>query len=347
MIPPLRERPSDIPMLARYFIDKFCRDLNKKPLVAVAGGRRASSAPYPWPGNVRELQNCIERAAILTEGDTIHPRHLNLSFRGPTQRRQPVDEDGGPVVEDRSVGHAGRGVAADAAGGRAAQDRAGAEEAGRQSRPRGRDSAGQLQDVHRETEGIQSRRASVGRPFDGLRAVPELVSGYNQTPCGPLPSLYVPVLFFLGSAFTPGLQACAFEREIALARVARERRPRARTPRAPRRSGRACASRSPRTLGRGGSRSSDGSRVQRVDELEARARDRTPSRPRPRGSSSTTGDGASCGERRRRAPRCAPSRSPPACALARGRRRSRPAARTGRARRRASRRARARRGRGG
>jgi DNA-binding NtrC family response regulator len=36
---------------------------------------------YPWPGNVRELQNCIERAAILTEGDTIHPRHLNLSFR--------------------------------------------------------------------------------------------------------------------------------------------------------------------------------------------------------------------------------------------------------------------------
>src|SRR5581483_11231395 len=36
---------------------------------------------YPWPGNVRELQNCIERAVILTEGDTIHARHLNLSFR--------------------------------------------------------------------------------------------------------------------------------------------------------------------------------------------------------------------------------------------------------------------------
>jgi DNA-binding NtrC family response regulator len=44
---------------------------------------------------VRELQNCIERAAILTEGDTIHPRHLNLSFRGPSFVA-PVDEDGGP-----------------------------------------------------------------------------------------------------------------------------------------------------------------------------------------------------------------------------------------------------------
>src|SRR5262249_53916937 len=36
---------------------------------------------YSWPGNVRELQNCIERAVILTEGDTIHSRHLSLSFR--------------------------------------------------------------------------------------------------------------------------------------------------------------------------------------------------------------------------------------------------------------------------
>ena len=93
-IPPLRERPNDIPTLARYFIDRFCRDLNKRPLTLSPGAEQELCA-YGWPGNVRELQNCIERAAILTEGDTIHPRHLNLSFRSlaPTALG---DEDAGP-----------------------------------------------------------------------------------------------------------------------------------------------------------------------------------------------------------------------------------------------------------
>jgi DNA-binding NtrC family response regulator len=79
-IPPLRERTEDITTLARYFIERFCRDLNKKPLTLSPAAEQELRA-YAWPGNVRELQNCIERAAILTEGDTIHPRHLNLSFR--------------------------------------------------------------------------------------------------------------------------------------------------------------------------------------------------------------------------------------------------------------------------
>jgi DNA-binding NtrC family response regulator len=94
LIPPLRDRPSDIPMLAKYFIERFCRDLNKKPLV-LSPAAEQELCSYAWPGNVRELQNCIERAAILTEGDTIHPRHLNLSFRGPSLLA-PVDDDGGP-----------------------------------------------------------------------------------------------------------------------------------------------------------------------------------------------------------------------------------------------------------
>jgi DNA-binding NtrC family response regulator len=81
VIPPLRERTDDIPTLARYFIDRFCHDLKKKPL-ALSPAAEAELRSYPWPGNVRELQNCIERAAILTEGETILPRHLNLSFRG-------------------------------------------------------------------------------------------------------------------------------------------------------------------------------------------------------------------------------------------------------------------------
>jgi DNA-binding NtrC family response regulator len=77
-IPPLRERPGDIQMLARSFIERFCRDLNKKAL-ALAPSAIDELLAYSWRGNVRELQNCIERAVILTEGDTIHARHLNLS----------------------------------------------------------------------------------------------------------------------------------------------------------------------------------------------------------------------------------------------------------------------------
>jgi DNA-binding NtrC family response regulator len=95
-IPPLRERASDIATLARYFIEKYCRDLNKKPLI-LAPAAEEELQTYPWPGNVRELQNCIERSVILTEGETIHPRHLNLSFRGAaaqlaTEETSPWDK---------------------------------------------------------------------------------------------------------------------------------------------------------------------------------------------------------------------------------------------------------------
>jgi DNA-binding NtrC family response regulator len=97
-IPPLRERPEDIPTLARYFIDRFCRDLNKKSLVLSPAAEQELRA-YAWPGNVRELQNCIERAAILTEGETIHPRHLNLSFRVPAAAAAEENADPWSTVD--------------------------------------------------------------------------------------------------------------------------------------------------------------------------------------------------------------------------------------------------------
>ncbi len=78
-VPPLRERVADIPVLARYFVERFCRDLKKKPLV-LSPPALDELQRYQWPGNVRELQNCIERAVILADGDAILPRHLNLSF---------------------------------------------------------------------------------------------------------------------------------------------------------------------------------------------------------------------------------------------------------------------------
>ncbi|HET9358711.1 MAG TPA: sigma-54 dependent transcriptional regulator [Vicinamibacterales bacterium] len=88
-IPPLRERGDDVLILARHFVERFCRDLNKKPLTLSPTAIEDLKA-YAWPGNVRELQNCIERAVILTEGDSIHQRHLNLSFRPPAPGQSPA-----------------------------------------------------------------------------------------------------------------------------------------------------------------------------------------------------------------------------------------------------------------
>jgi DNA-binding NtrC family response regulator len=88
-VPPLRERPGDIPVLARYFVDRFCRDLKKKPLV-ISPEALDQLRAYRWPGNVRELQNCIERAVILAEGDAMFTRHLNLSFAAPLESETPT-----------------------------------------------------------------------------------------------------------------------------------------------------------------------------------------------------------------------------------------------------------------
>jgi len=78
-IPPLRERGADVVILAQSFLDRFCREENKSLMLSQAA--IAELRAYSWPGNVRELQNCIERAVILAEGDSIQPRHLNITTR--------------------------------------------------------------------------------------------------------------------------------------------------------------------------------------------------------------------------------------------------------------------------
>jgi DNA-binding NtrC family response regulator len=93
-VPPLRDRPVDIPILTRHFVERFCRDM-KKRVLAVSPEALEKLQAYRWPGNVRELQNCIERAVILAEDDTILPRHLNLSFvdsAGPEPPPDPWDQ---------------------------------------------------------------------------------------------------------------------------------------------------------------------------------------------------------------------------------------------------------------
>jgi two-component system response regulator AtoC len=69
-IPPLRERPEDIPLLAEYFIAKICsRDNRKVPILLPENSETLKR--YPWPGNVRELENYIEKALIFSHGDIL------------------------------------------------------------------------------------------------------------------------------------------------------------------------------------------------------------------------------------------------------------------------------------
>jgi transcriptional regulator with GAF, ATPase, and Fis domain len=70
VVPPLRERVQDVPMLVEYFVDKHATR-NHKMIDALEDGVIASLQEYHWPGNVRELENTIERAVVLTSGSTI------------------------------------------------------------------------------------------------------------------------------------------------------------------------------------------------------------------------------------------------------------------------------------
>jgi len=69
-IPPLRERPEDIPLLAHYFLDKACRK-SGRTVLRIDEDAIAMIERYPFPGNVRELQNELERAVMLAPGEVI------------------------------------------------------------------------------------------------------------------------------------------------------------------------------------------------------------------------------------------------------------------------------------
>ncbi len=75
-MPSLRERSTDIPLLAQHFVERFSRELNKR--VSLSPASLEALLAYAWPGNVRELQNALERAVILADGDTIQPAHLQI-----------------------------------------------------------------------------------------------------------------------------------------------------------------------------------------------------------------------------------------------------------------------------
>jgi formate hydrogenlyase transcriptional activator len=70
VLPPLRERPDDIPRLVRHFTQRFARRMGRR-IETIPTAVMDALVRYPWPGNVRELQNVIERAVILSPGPSL------------------------------------------------------------------------------------------------------------------------------------------------------------------------------------------------------------------------------------------------------------------------------------
>lgn len=92
-LPPLRERPEDIPLLARYFLDLFARELGKRT-VALSPEAMEGLVRFPWPGNVRQLQNVLKRALVMTQGGAIGLDDLPdeiVACAGETRTRDATD----------------------------------------------------------------------------------------------------------------------------------------------------------------------------------------------------------------------------------------------------------------
>jgi DNA-binding NtrC family response regulator len=74
-MPPLRERPSDIPLLAEHFLQKYAAE-NAKPTARFSTAALERLVEYSWPGNVRELENVVERAVVMSRGEEVEERDL-------------------------------------------------------------------------------------------------------------------------------------------------------------------------------------------------------------------------------------------------------------------------------
>jgi Nif-specific regulatory protein len=93
VIPPLRERKTDIILLANHFIEKYAKEMDKK-IVSISVPATDMLMQYHWPGNVRELENCIERAIILCTDGIIGTHHLPPNLQ---------KSDGSPIQESKGT----------------------------------------------------------------------------------------------------------------------------------------------------------------------------------------------------------------------------------------------------
>jgi formate hydrogenlyase transcriptional activator len=103
-VPALRERPEDIPLLVRHFVQQFSRRLGKV-IDAIDSDTMSALTRYAWPGNIRELQNVIERAVILTSGPVLNVRteDLRAASQSPAAPAASSNGNGAPAGSNRNI----------------------------------------------------------------------------------------------------------------------------------------------------------------------------------------------------------------------------------------------------
>jgi DNA-binding NtrC family response regulator len=120
-IPPLRDRGSDIDLLANYFARRFAHETGKGA-IWFAKSTLAFFGSYPWPGNVRELRNLVERLTILYPGQMISVDLLPAEFRqveptGPVSIEESMDGVERNMIQDALLKSGGKkGIAAERLG---------------------------------------------------------------------------------------------------------------------------------------------------------------------------------------------------------------------------------------
>jgi DNA-binding NtrC family response regulator len=91
-LPPLRERPEDLLLLANRFADEFTRTQARLSTATVT-----ALMAYPWPGNIRELRNAMERAGLMARGNLVLPEHLPQRITGTAQTETAPSSNGGRI----------------------------------------------------------------------------------------------------------------------------------------------------------------------------------------------------------------------------------------------------------
>ena len=104
VLPPLRERPEDIPLLVQHFLERLSRELQRR-LDGVSPEAMAALMAHGWPGNVRELRNVLERGAVVSKGHVIQVADLGIAVAPAGAGRAPEPSGEPRTLEDVEKRH--------------------------------------------------------------------------------------------------------------------------------------------------------------------------------------------------------------------------------------------------